>query len=135
METYNSSVCSFGYYWTINIQNCHRGPLLRIISRRIISGKSTIQTSDCFIQFYQQIITTWLTSLSRISWTVSTIIVHIKVGLLRQSKKFFCINVNKNAKEKLSFGFWVSKMKTDTAGACFPNSWCNQPPPITYRVN
>ena len=84
METYNSSVCSFGYYWTINIQNCHRGPLLRIISRRIISGKSTIQTSDCFIQFYQQIITTWLTSLSRITWTVSTIIVHIKVD-----KSFF----------------------------------------------
>merc|ERR1719270_352430 len=25
-------------------------------------------------------------------------------------------------------------MKTDTAGARFPNSWCNQPPPISNRV-
>ena len=41
----------------------------------------------------------------------------------------FCINVNKNVKEKLSFGFWVSKIKTDTAGACLPNSWCKHPPP------
>ena len=49
---------------------------------------------------------------------------------------FFCINVNKNAKEKLSLGFWVSKIETDTAGARFPNSWCNQPPPpITISVN
>ena len=37
--------------------------------------------------------------------------------------------LNKNAKEKLSLGFWVSKIKTDTAGALFPNSWCKQPPP------
>ena len=28
--------------------------------------------------------------------------------------------------EKLSLGFWVTKIKI--AGACFPNSWCNQPP-------
>ena len=43
--------------------------------------------------------------------------------------KFFCINVYKNGKEKLSLGFWVTKIKTDTAGALFPNSWCNQPAP------
>ena len=24
---------------------------------------------------------------------------------------------------------WVTKIKTDTAGARFPNSWCNQPYP------
>ena len=36
---------------------------------------------------------------------------------------------SKNAEEKLSLGFWVTKMKTDTARACFPNSWCKQPPP------
>ena len=30
---------------------------------------------------------------------------------------FFCINVHKNTKEKLSLGFWVTKIKTDTAGA------------------
>ena len=30
---------------------------------------------------------------------------------------FFCINVNKNSKEKLSLGFWVTKIKIDTAGA------------------
>ena len=35
----------------------------------------------------------------------------------------------KNAKEKLSLCFWVTKTKTDTAGADFPNGWCNQPPP------
>ena len=23
--------------------------------------------------------------------------------------------------------FWVSKIKTDTAGTRFPNSWCNKP--------
>ena len=34
----------------------------------------------------------------------------------------FCINMNKNAKEKLSLG---QKIKTDTAGANFPNSRCN----------
>ena len=33
------------------------------------------------------------------------------------------MNVNKNAKEKLTFGFWVSKIKTDTARACFPKMW------------
>ena len=31
---------------------------------------------------------------------------------------------NEYAKEKLPLGFWVTKIKTDTAGA-----WCNQPPP------
>ena len=34
----------------------------------------------------------------------------------------FCININKNAKEKLSLG---QKIKTDIAGANFPNSRCN----------
>ena len=34
------------------------------------------------------------------------------------------INVYNNAKEKLPLSFWVTKIKTDTAGA-----WCNQPPP------
>ena len=33
--------------------------------------------------------------------------------------------------EKLSSGFEVTKIKTDTTRACFPNSWCNQPPPPT----
>ena len=34
---------------------------------------------------------------------------------------FFCINVYRNAKEKLSLYFWVKKIKTDTAaGARFP---------------
>ena len=49
-------------------------------------------------------------------------------------KNFFCINVNKNVKEKLSLGFGVTKIKTDTAGACFQKSGHNQPPPITHRV-
>ena len=49
---------------------------------------------------------------------------------LENRKIFFCINVNKNAKEKLSSGFGVTKIKTDTTRACFPNSWCNQPPPL-----
>ena len=53
---------------------------------------------------------------------------------LENQKNFFCINVNKNAKEKLSSGFGVTKIKTDTTRACFPNSWCNQPPPISNRV-
>ena len=44
-------------------------------------------------------------------------------------KFFFGINVYTNAKEKLSLGFWVTKIKTDTAGARFPNSWYNQTPP------
>ena len=35
-------------------------------------------------------------------------------------KNFFCINDNKNAKEKLSLGFWVTKVKSDIT---FPNSW------------
>ena len=48
---------------------------------------------------------------------------------LENRKIFFCINVNKNAKEKLSSGFEVTKIKTDTNRACFRNSWCNQPPP------
>ena len=39
----------------------------------------------------------------------------------------FCINVYKNAKETLLLGFWVTKLKTDTAKVYFPNSWCNQP--------
>ena len=30
-------------------------------------------------------------------------------------KKIFCINVNKNVKEKFSLGFWVTKIKNDTA--------------------
>ena len=34
-------------------------------------------------------------------------------------KKRLCIKVNKNAQEKLSLGFGVTKIKTDTAGACF----------------
>ena len=41
----------------------------------------------------------------------------------------FCLNVYQNAKENLSLGFWVTKIKTDTAEARYPNSWCNQPPP------
>ena len=44
---------------------------------------------------------------------------------------------NEYAKEKLSLGFWVTKIKTDTAGAPFPNSWCNQhqlPPPLTHSI-
>ena len=41
----------------------------------------------------------------------------------------------KNVKEKLSLGLGVTKIKTDTAGACFQNSGHNQPPPITHRVN
>ena len=49
---------------------------------------------------------------------------------LENRKKFFCLNVNKNAKEKLSSGFGVTKIKTDATRACFPNSWCNQPPPL-----
>ena len=32
------------------------------------------------------------------------------------------MNVYKNAKEKLSLGFGVTKIKTDTAGACFQMS-------------
>ena len=49
----------------------------------------------------------------------------------KKIKFFFCINVykNKNAKEKLSLGIWVTKIKTDTAGAHLPNSWFNHPPP------
>ena len=52
-------------------------------------------------------------------------------------KKFFCINVSKNTKEKLSSGFGVTKIKTDmtppelvfqTAGAI------NTPPPYKDRV-
>ena len=42
---------------------------------------------------------------------------------------------NEYAKEKLSLGFWVTKIKTDTAGAPFPNSWCDQhPPPSLIRL-
>ena len=26
----------------------------------------------------------------------------------------------------MSLGFWVTKIKTDPAGDCFPNSWGNQ---------
>ena len=48
--------------------------------------------------------------------------------LLRKSKNFFCINVYKNAEEKLSLGFGVTKIKTDTAGACFQKSGDYQPP-------
>ena len=40
----------------------------------------------------------------------------------KKIKNIFCINVFKNAKEKVSLGFWVTKIKTDTAGARFPNS-------------
>ena len=32
-----------------------------------------------------------------------------EIEIKKIKKIFFCINVNKNAKEKLSFGFWVSK--------------------------
>ena len=45
-------------------------------------------------------------------------------------------NVNKNPKEKLSLGFWVSKTKTDTAGT----GAINPPPsviglrPITPKI-
>ena len=49
----------------------------------------------------------------------------------------FCINVNKNAKENCQVlgGFWVvTKIKTDTSGACFSYSCCNQLPPITHKV-
>ena len=46
--------------------------------------------------------------------------------LMEIKNKIFCRNVYKNAKEKLSLGFWVTKIKNDTAGACFPNSWGNQ---------
>ena len=38
------------------------------------------------------------------------------------------MNVNKNVKEKLSLGFGVTKIKTNTAGACFQKSGHNQPP-------
>ena len=31
-------------------------------------------------------------------------------------------------KETLSLGFLFTKIKTDTAGTCFPNSWCKQHP-------
>ena len=48
--------------------------------------------------------------------------------------RFFCININKNVKEKLSLGFGVTKIKTDTAGACFQKSGHNQPPIIQDRV-
>ena len=44
------------------------------------------------------------------------------------------LNVNKNAYEKLSLGFWVTKIKSDTAGACFQKSGHNQPPIIQDRV-
>ena len=37
----------------------------------------------------------------------------------KKIQNFFCINVNKNAKEKLSSGFEVTKIKTDTNRACF----------------
>ena len=37
------------------------------------------------------------------------------------------MNVIENAKEKLSSGFGVTKIKTDITRAHFPNSWCNQP--------
>ena len=49
----------------------------------------------------------------------------------KKIKFFFRINVykNKNANEKLSLGIWVTKIKTDTAGAHLPNSWFNHPPP------
>ena len=47
------------------------------------------------------------------------------IELLRKLK-IFGMNVNKNAKEKLSLGFWVTKNKSDTT---FPNSWYNQTPP------
>ena len=43
--------------------------------------------------------------------------------LLRKSKIFFCINVSKNTEEKLSSSFGVTKIKTDTTRACFPNRW------------
>ena len=46
-----------------------------------------------------------------------------EIEIKKIKKIFFCINVNKNAKEKLSFGFWVTKIKTDTTRARFPNSW------------
>ena len=51
-------------------------------------------------------------------------------------KNLFCINVNKNVKEKLSLGFGVTKIKIDTAGACFQKSGHNQhpPSPIQDRV-
>ena len=42
--------------------------------------------------------------------------------LMEIKNKIFCRNVYKNAKEKLSLGFWVTIIKTDTAGARFPNS-------------
>ena len=48
---------------------------------------------------------------------------------LKKVHLVFC----KNAKEILSLGSWVTKIKTDTAGASFQNSWCNQPP-FTHRV-
>ena len=54
--------------------------------------------------------------------------------LIRKLKQFFYINIKKNAKEKLSLGFWVTEIKTDTAGAHFSNSLCNKPhhpPPQT----
>ena len=41
--------------------------------------------------------------------------------LMEIKNKIFCRNVYKNAKEKLSLGFWVTIIKTDTAGARFPN--------------
>ena len=34
----------------------------------------------------------------------------------------------------LGFWFWVTKIKTKTARACFPNSRHNQPPPIRDRI-
>ena len=36
------------------------------------------------------------------------------------------MKLNIETRSQVSLGFWVSKIKTDTAGARFPNSWCNQ---------
>ena len=62
----------------------------------------------------------------------------LQLRILLRKSKFFCINVYENAKEKLSLDFLITKIETDTTRACFPNSWCNPPPPsppsITHRV-
>ena len=48
----------------------------------------------------------------------------LTLSVMEEKIEFFCINVNKNAKEKMTLGFWVTKINTDTPGALCPNSWC-----------
>ena len=42
-----------------------------------------------------------------------TLAISTTQNFTKKIKIFFCINVHKNAKEKLSLGLWVTKIKTE----------------------